>query len=96
MTLYFHPEAQKELLYYVEHYEDKAEGLGTEFLDRVEQTLELIQTFPELGTSITESDRRMLIGRFPFALIYSDQEDTIVIYALMHLRRKPGYWQARK
>jgi len=96
VTLYFHPEAQEELLYSVEFYENKAEDLGAEFLDEIEQTLELIKSFPELGSPITTDDRRMLVGRFPFAIIYSVQDNDIIIYALMHLRRKPGYWKHRK
>ena len=38
----------------------------------------------------------MLLNRFPFGIIYSIQGEQIIIYAFMHLNRKPGYWRTRK
>ncbi|NGP90235.1 type II toxin-antitoxin system RelE/ParE family toxin [Fodinibius halophilus] len=96
MTLHFHPEAEHELHQSVEYYENKAAGLGDEFLNEVEKTLRLIKTYPNLGFPLTNSDRRMIVQRFPYGLIYSVQNDRIDIYALMHLHRRPGYWKSRK
>ena len=96
MTLFFHPEAEHELHQSIEYYESKAAGLGEELLDEVESTLGLIKTYPNLGFPLTDSERRMLVQRFPYGLIYSVQEDRIVVYALMHLHRRPGYWKSRK
>jgi hypothetical protein len=32
---------------------------------------------------------------FPYAVIYFEQTDRIWILALMHLKRRPGYWKSR-
>jgi hypothetical protein len=39
--------------------------------------------------------RRYLVQQFPYGLIYAVQGDTIYVAAVMHLKRKPGYWVAR-
>jgi len=96
MRFRYHPEAEEELLHSIRYYESKALGLGAEFLDEVEKTLALIQSFPDLGTLLTEADRRMLVERFPYGIIYTKYENHIMIYAIMHLNRRPGYWRTRK
>lgn len=96
MRFRYHPEAEEELLHSIRYYESKAEGLGAEFLDEVEKTLALIQSFPDLGTLLTEADRRMLVERFPYGIIYTKYENHVMIYAIMHLNRRPSYWRNRK
>jgi len=96
VRLSFHPEAEQELLHSITYYENKSAGLGTEFLEEIGKTLDLIKSFPELGSPFTNADRRMLLNRFPFSIIYSIHRDHIIIYAFMHLHRKPGYWQIRR
>jgi len=90
------PEAEKELLHFIRYYERKTEGLGAEFLDEVEKSLALIQSFPDLGTLLTETDHRMLVERFPYGIIYTKYENHVMIYAIMPLKRRPGYWKSRK
>lgn len=38
---------------------------------------------------------RCLVGPFPFALIYKIREKKIIVIAVMHMSRKPGYWKKR-
>jgi len=33
--------------------------------------------------------------RFPYAIVYSVRADAIYIKAVMHLHRRPFYWQQR-
>jgi len=96
VILHFHPEAKKELHQSVEYYEKKASGLEDEFLNEVVRTLDLIKAYPILGYPLKDSTRRMLVQRFPYSLIYSVQDDHIIVYALMHFHRRPGYWKSRR
>jgi plasmid stabilization system protein ParE len=68
VTFRYHPSAEEELLESIRYYENKAEDLGAEFLSEVEKTLTLIQSFPDLGTLLTETDRRMLLDRFSYGI----------------------------
>jgi len=40
--------------------------------------------------------RRVFIGRFPFSIIYIDRDGEIVIVAIAHQRKRPGYWRGRQ
>ncbi len=98
MTIDFHPEAQEEFLQSISYYERKAPGLGAEFSSEMRTTLALLQAFPEIGKPFTDSERKLSLNRFPFALIYDyeELENHIGIYAVKHHSRRPGYWTSRK
>jgi hypothetical protein len=37
----------------------------------------------------------VLAHRFPFAVLYAENNDRLFILAVMHLRREPNYWAHR-
>jgi len=91
----FHSEARKEFFEAAEYYEEQVVGLGDDFIDEVEKVLDVIEKQPSAGTKITNTERRFLVSRFPYGVIYSVESDQIIIFAVMNLRRKPGYWKSR-
>jgi hypothetical protein len=38
---------------------------------------------------------RCRVNRFPYGLVYEVSGEEIVIVAVMHLHRRPGYWRDR-
>jgi hypothetical protein len=48
-----------------------------------------------LGGILKGLFRRYLLQRFPYGLIYAVEGQTIFVVAVMHLKRKPGYWVSR-
>ena len=54
-----------------------------------------MREFPEAGASYEEDSRRVLFHRFPFELIYRVEADAVVVIAVAHQRRRPGYWKSR-
>jgi len=40
--------------------------------------------------------RRKLIRRFPYGVLYSVKTDAVLIIAIMHCSRRPGYWKDRQ
>lgn len=95
MTIKFHSEARKEFFEAADYYEEQVVGLGDDFIDEVEKVLDVIEQQPRSGTKITKTERRFLVSRFPYGVIYSIEADQIVIFAVMNLKRKPGYWKSR-
>lgn len=61
----------------------------------LKNVLNVIEQYPSSGTKITTSERRFLVPRFPYGLIYAVDDDLITIFAVMDLRQKPGYWESR-
>ena len=96
MIFQYHPEAARELTSSIEYYEEKSEGLGADFLDEIEEAIAQALTHPKSGSLLTDQDRRILLDRFPYEIIYMVNDDVILINAVKHLRRKPGYWKSRK
>ncbi|WP_407936397.1 hypothetical protein [Limnochorda pilosa] len=39
--------------------------------------------------------RRVLVRGFPYQVVYHLRPDEIVIVAVAHLKRRPGYWRNR-
>jgi len=35
------------------------------------------------------------VPKFPYKILYTVEEESIVIWAISHLHRKPWYWQSR-
>ena len=73
-----------------EIYEDEAVGLGGRFLDEVEGCVDLLLDRPYIGRRVGEFGRFPL-RKFPFTLIYALEDDNLVVVAVSHHRRRPGY-----
>jgi plasmid stabilization system protein ParE len=92
----FHPEARTELLASVTYYDEQADGLGRQFTDEVERAVGLVAEQPGLGAPIVGTElRRWALRRFPYYLIYRAEPETLLILAVAHQRRRPGYWEER-
>jgi len=87
--------AEAEMLEAAEYYEDQVENLGGEFLAELRHAVNAIIENPQSGRLIRGEIRRRLLRRFPFGILYRIDPEEIVILAVMHLRRRPGYWTDR-
>jgi plasmid stabilization system protein ParE len=88
-------EAEEEMNEAARFYERRKEGLGLEFLNEVEQTIASILAHPRSGPTISPNIRRRIARRFPFGVLYAIDGKKIVIVAVAHLKRRPGYWKER-
>lgn len=95
MRVIFHPEAHAEMIEQARYYENKSNGLGSDFLDAVEESTRRIQQSPLAGSIERSNIRRRLVSGFPFTNFYEFQLDRIYIAAVMHQHRQPGYWRKR-
>jgi toxin ParE1/3/4 len=92
----FHHQAEAEFAAAASFYEARTEGLGASFIDAVEHAISLVRQYPEMGSPLEGSRRRMLVSGFPYGVVYRHDADVIVILALAHLRQRPAYWRARE
>jgi plasmid stabilization system protein ParE len=95
MTVTFHQRAEVELRDAVEYYDAKRRGLGDEFSAEVESTAARIAEFPNAWPRSARGTRHCRMNRFPYTLVYQIRADHILIVAVMHLHRRPGYWRDR-
>lgn len=94
------PEAAAELEEAALWYENHRQGLGREFLERVDRSLSRLDRWPHAGVAIpglpVELEvRRVPVSRYPYHIVYLLATDAIRILAVAHDRRMPGYWRSR-
>ncbi len=76
-------------------YEGEEPGLGFEFLAELRAAYERIVDQPFGYQDIRSGIRRALTGRFPYAVYFSVEGETIVIVAVLPTARDPAEWQRR-
>ena len=68
-------------------YEEKKPGLGAEFLDKIDETLDRIQDHPLSFRAIIDDLRRANVERFPYGLWFVAEPDGSIVIACLHHRR---------
>jgi plasmid stabilization system protein ParE len=98
LSIRIHSDASTELAEAVRWYESKRPGLGRDLLDDVASAIDRIARNPECGSSMTadQRTRRVLVSWFPYQLVYRLRPGELVVVAVAHLRRRPGYWKHRR
>jgi hypothetical protein len=94
-TFHFHPAARQELDDAVSYYDSVQPGLGLEFLEEAYATIQRVLDYPEAWATLSTNTRRCLMNRFPYGVIYQKRADAVLVVAITHLSRKPGYWKGR-
>ena len=86
--------AEEEMSEAAVFYDAAFVGLGTDFLEDLQQTINIVRAHPEIGTRVDVNLRRALLHRFPFSIIYAVETDAILIVSIPHHRRHPEYWRS--
>lgn len=95
MRFEFHPEALAEYEDAARYYAGCQNGLELRFIAAVEHVIQQIIETPDRWPVLEEDIRRCLTRVFPYAALYSVETDHVLIIALMHSHREPGYWRKR-
>lgn len=84
--------ARQEFLAEITYYNEAQPGLGSRFTVAVEEATARAVAFPLAGSPSISNTRRVFLKGFPFSLFYRPEGDGIVIFAVSHHARRPGYW----
>jgi plasmid stabilization system protein ParE len=78
-------------------YEEQRVGLGAEFLVALRATMDIVLVHPEAFPVLHRDTRRVLLrNRFPYGLFYRIHDETVVVVACMHAKRRPRRWKSRR
>jgi toxin ParE1/3/4 len=91
----FHPEAALEFEEAVSFYAGRGRGLGRRFAQEVRATIQKILSTPDRWRVLEQDVRRCLVRVFPYSVLYTIDPNYILIIAVMHGKRQPGYWKHR-
>jgi plasmid stabilization system protein ParE len=95
MRIRFVPEADEELSEAAAYLSRRFTLAAQRFLADVDDSIRLLLRFPRIGFPLRRDLRRLLLKVFPYKIIYRIEGDDIVVYAVAHVRRRPGYWRNR-
>lgn len=85
--------AEHELWEAADYYESREEGLGAEFVLKVEEAVKRIVLHPLAWTAMSPRTRRCRTKRFPYGVFYQIRPDEIMILSIMDMRRDPKGWE---
>jgi toxin ParE1/3/4 len=91
----FHPEALEEYEAAATWYARRDPELAVRFVQEVERAIDQILEAPKRWRVIDQDVRRCLTRVFPYGILYTVEPESVLIVAVMHCGRKPGYWKNR-
>ena len=95
MRYEFHPEALEEYRQAALWYGEREPEVGLKFAASVEDAIARIVEAPTRWRLVDEGVRRCLTRIFPFGILYTIENDFVLIVAVMHFSREPEYWKSR-
>jgi toxin ParE1/3/4 len=95
MNFEFLPEAQIEFYDAAEFYEGREIVLGIQFMAEISEVCATIQAHPLLWREREGGFRRVNCPVFPYYIAYFIRGSTVVVAAVAHGSRRPGYWSDR-
>ena len=97
MIFDFHPAADTEFRATIDWYDQRESALGARFEADVFQALERIAENPKAWKQWQDLPRvrAYWLRRFPFYIPYVADDERVIVLAVAHAKREPGYWRAR-
>jgi hypothetical protein len=93
-------EAAEEAVEAADWYERERSGLGEEFAQAIDAAFDLLEeeivpltSMP--GAAGQAGVKRLVLSRFPYDIVVLPKGDEIVVLAVAHHSRRPGYWRGR-
>jgi plasmid stabilization system protein ParE len=94
-SVLFTPAARIELIEAQDWYEGEAPGLGRRFRETIDAVAERMSANPLQFPVVFKTVRRAILRRFPYALFFVMEGETLLVLACFHASRDPVQWQKR-
>ena len=100
VRLRLHEAAVEEAIEAAAWYEKERTGLGQEFARALDAVLDLLEegivrpaNLP--GAAGAGRAKRLILRRFPYDVIVQERDEDVLVVAVAHQSRRPGYWRDR-
>jgi|HubBroStandDraft_1064217.scaffolds.fasta_scaffold116918_3 plasmid stabilization system protein ParE len=88
-------EARREIDEAFDWYFARSPEIARAFLDEIENSLRQVAAHAQRFPLYTANTRRRVLDRFPYSVIYSEKKHVLLVVAVAHAKRRPGYWAKR-
>jgi plasmid stabilization system protein ParE len=89
------PAALAEAQTAAEWYSERDPRVAVRFAEELESALERVLEAPGRWPEYVHGTRRVLLKKYPFAVVYREEPTRILVVAVAHTRQRPGYWKSR-
>ena len=72
-----------------------SELMGSDGAFLLQRAEDLMARFPESAAEIMPGIRGRILRKFRYSLIYTIERDSLLVLAVAHHSRRPGYWVGR-
>lgn len=97
MIVEFHRLAEAELLKSLRWYGRRSKGIAIDFLGKVREATRAIAKDPVRFAAFDNRHRWVKVPKYPYIIVFKNPTPArIVIIAVAHAHRRPGYWRRRK
>lgn len=80
----------------LEFYREESEALAGRLYDEIHRLIAEVCATPRLYRVVAAPVRRHFSETFPYAVLYVEKPDHVLILAIAHFKRRPGYWRERQ
>lgn len=95
MKINIHELAANEFDDAIDWYELQAKGLGKRFKKAVVKQIQKIKRKPTWFLKESDYIYKAYVPKFPYKILFTSNENEIVIWSIAHMHRKPWFWQSR-
>ncbi len=95
MMVVLHPDAERDIEEAHRWYGERSPVAAAAFLAELTNVIERLADRALPGIAYLAGTRRCALRTFPFNVICRVETSRIILVALAHHRRRPGYWQLR-
>ena len=74
---------------------ERSPAAGLRFFNETLAAYSRLVAFPDLGSPYMGGTRRLLLTEFPYFLVYTIDRGLVLVLAVAHTSREPGYWLDR-
>ena len=84
-----HPAAVNDIREAAQWYDHRSPGLGRFVITELRRVIDRLRQFPEVYPQIKPGIRQAAISRLPYHAIYAATDSSILLIAVLHVRRHP-------
>lgn len=89
------PGARRDFDESFDWYLQRSAEAAVRFANSVDAALTVVAADPERFAVVDELHRECPVKRFPFRIVYRVVENRVLVVAIAHAKRRPGYWHDR-
>ena len=89
------PGARRDFDESFDWYAAQSVPAAARFTEAVDEALRAVAADPERFVAVDHRHQECPVSRFPYRIVYRIVENHVLVVAIAHAKRRPGYWKDR-